>query len=86
MFAYCNNNPVMYTDPSGNSISLGLLVLIGAAICMIASANVKNTYKKFANQRSMTNMTGAQVAEKHCGFVVNKGDIYNVIPKCYRTY
>ena len=40
------------------------LVLIGAAICMIASSNVKSTYKKFANYRSMTNMTGAQVAER----------------------
>lgn len=40
------------------------LVLIGAAICMIASANVKSTYKRFANHRSMTNMTGAQVAER----------------------
>ena len=41
-----------------------ILVLIGAVICMIASANVKSTYKKYAQQRSMTNMTGAQVAER----------------------
>ena len=41
-----------------------ILVLIGAVICMIASANVKSTYKKFATYRSMTNMTGAQVAER----------------------
>ena len=40
------------------------LVLIGAAICMIASANVKSTYQRFSTQRSMTNMTGAQVAER----------------------
>lgn len=40
------------------------LVLIGAIICMIASANVKNTYKRFSTHRSMTNMTGAQVAER----------------------
>ena len=40
------------------------LVLIGAIICMIASANVKNTYKRFSTYRSMTNMTGAQVAER----------------------
>ena len=40
------------------------LVLIGAVICMIASANVKSTYNKFATYRSMTNMTGAQVAER----------------------
>ena len=41
-----------------------ILVFIGAVICMIASANVKSTYKKFASYRSMTNMTGAQVAER----------------------
>lgn len=41
-----------------------ILVLIGAVICMIASANVKSTYRKYAQHRSMTNMTGAQVAER----------------------
>lgn len=41
-----------------------ILVLIGAVICMIASANVKSTFNKFATYRSMTNMTGAQVAER----------------------
>ena len=40
------------------------LVMIGAAICMIASANVKSTYNKYASVRSMTGMTGAQVAER----------------------
>ncbi len=40
------------------------LVLIGAVICMIASANVKSTYSKYANYRSMTGMTGAQAAER----------------------
>ena len=41
-----------------------ILVLIGAGICMLASANVKSTYSKFSTYRSMTNMTGAQVAER----------------------
>ena len=41
-----------------------MLVLIGAVICMIASANVKSTYKKYAQYRSMTGMTGAQAAER----------------------
>ncbi len=40
------------------------LVLIGAVICLIASANVKSTYKKYAQYRSMTGMTGAQAAER----------------------
>lgn len=40
------------------------LVLIGAIICMIASANVKSTYKRYSQMRSMTGMTGAQAAER----------------------
>lgn len=41
-----------------------ILVLIGAVICLIASANVKSTYKKYAQYRSATNMTGAQAAQR----------------------
>ena len=48
----------MFFDPTY------ILVLIGAIICMIASANVKSTYNKYATYRSMTGMTGAQVAER----------------------
>ena len=48
----------MFFDPTY------FLVLIGAVICMIASANVKSTYSKYAAYRSMTGMTGAQVAER----------------------
>ncbi len=48
----------MFFDPTY------ILVLIGAVICMIASANVKSTYSKFSAYRSMTGMTGAQVAER----------------------
>lgn len=40
------------------------LVLIGVVICLIASANVKSTYNKYAKYRSASNMTGAQVAER----------------------
>ncbi len=49
---------MFYFDPTY------MLVLIGAVICMIASANVKSTYKKYSQMRSMTGMTGAQVAER----------------------
>jgi len=48
----------MFFDPTY------ILVLVGAVICMIASANVKSTYNKYAAYRSMTGMTGAQVAER----------------------
>ena len=41
-----------------------ILVLIGAVICMIASANVKSTYNKYARYRSGSGMTGAQAAER----------------------
>ena len=32
LYAYCNNNPVMFVDPSGNSISMLVVFLIGAII------------------------------------------------------
>lgn len=41
-----------------------LLVLIGAVICMIASARVKSTFQKYSQYRSMSGMTGAQAAER----------------------
>ncbi|WP_029322445.1 zinc metallopeptidase [Butyrivibrio sp. AE3004] len=41
-----------------------ILVLIGALLCMLASFKVKSTYNKYARVRSMSNMTGAQVAEE----------------------
>lgn len=40
------------------------LVLIGAVICMIASANVKSTYNRYSQYRSASGMTGAQAAER----------------------
>ena len=40
------------------------LVVIGAIICMLASARVKSTFHKYSNRRSMSNLTGAQAAER----------------------
>ena len=41
-----------------------ILVLIGAVICMIASSRVKSVYNRYAQIRSMSGMTGAQVAQR----------------------
>lgn len=41
-----------------------ILVLIGAVICLIASANVKSTFNKYVRYRSGSGMTGAQAAER----------------------
>lgn len=38
------------------------LVLIGAVICMIASAKVKSTFKRYSKCNSLSGMTGEQVA------------------------
>ena len=40
------------------------LVIIGAVICMIASARVKTTFNKYSKYRSRTNMTGAEAAQR----------------------
>lgn len=51
-----------------------LLVLVGAVICMIASARVKSTFQKYSKYRSMTGMTGAQAAAR----ILNHAGIHDV--------
>lgn len=41
-----------------------ILVIIGAIICMAASAKVKTTFNKYSKYRSMSGMTGAMAAER----------------------
>lgn len=40
------------------------LVLIGAVICLLASARVKSTFRKYSQVRSMSGMTGAMAADR----------------------
>ncbi len=51
-----------------------ILVLIGAVICLIASARVRTTFQKYSQYRSMSGMTGAQAAER----VLHSAGIYDV--------
>lgn len=57
-----------YIDPTY------ILVIIGAVICLIASARVKLTFRKYNKVRSMSGMTGAQAAER----ILNSAGIYDV--------
>ena len=51
-----------------------ILVVIGAVICMIASARVKGTFNKYSQLRSMSGMNGAHVAQR----VLQAAGIYDV--------
>lgn len=51
-----------------------ILVIIGAVICLIASARVKTTFHKYNRVRSMSGMTGAQAAER----ILHSAGIYDV--------
>lgn len=51
-----------------------ILVLIGAVICMIASARVRTTFNKYSQYRSMSGLTGAQAAER----ILRAAGIYDV--------
>ena len=51
-----------------------ILVVIGAIICMIASAKVKTTFQKYSKFRSLSGMTGAQAAQR----VLQAAGIYDV--------
>lgn len=51
------------------------LIIIGAVICLIASARVKSTFAKYAKVRSMSGLTGAQAAER----ILHAAGIYDVV-------
>ncbi len=51
------------------------LVIIGAVICLLASARVKTTFARYSKVRSMSGMTGAQAAER----VLHSAGIYDVV-------
>lgn len=51
-----------------------ILVVIGAIICMIASAKVKTTFNKYSQYRSYSGMNGGQVAQR----VLEAAGIYDV--------
>ncbi|MDD6058261.1 MAG: zinc metallopeptidase [Clostridiales bacterium] len=41
-----------------------VLVLLGAVLCLLASARVKTTFNKYSQHRSMSGMTGAEAAQR----------------------
>ena len=41
-----------------------MLVIIGALICMAASVHVNSTYRRYAQVRSRSGMTGKEAAER----------------------
>lgn len=51
-----------------------ILVIIGAVLCLLASAQVKSTYAKYQKVRSLSGMTGAQAAER----ILQYSGIYDV--------
>lgn len=51
-----------------------ILVLIGAVLCMAASARVNSTYRKYARIRCASGMTGAEAAER----ILNRAGIQDV--------
>lgn len=57
------------------------LVIIGSAICLIASANVEATMSKFRRQRNSTGVTGEECARR----ILNNEGLYNVQIECLPT-
>ncbi len=51
-----------------------ILVLIGVVLCLLASARVKSTFRKYATFRNSRNMTGAEAAER----ILHGAGIYDV--------
>ena len=67
-----------YVNYGGYGYGMGgmsyILVLIGAALCLITSGLVKSTYRKYSRVASMSHMTGAEVAQS----ILKKEGVYDV--------
>ena len=59
-----------------------LLVIIGAVICLLASANVNATMSKYKKLRNARNMTGAEVAQR----ILEASGIYDVTVECLDSH
>lgn len=55
-----------------------ILVIIGLVICMVASANVNSTMKKYSRVRNMSGLTGGEAARR----ILNQEGLYNVQIEC----
>lgn len=51
-----------------------ILVIVGALLCLLASAQVQSTYAKYQKVRSLSGLTGAQAAER----ILQYAGIYDV--------
>lgn len=51
-----------------------ILVILGAVICMIASARLNGTYNRYARVQSLSGMTGAQAARR----ILDSAGLYDV--------
>ena len=58
LYAYCGNNPVMYSDPSGNSATVAILVCIAAGALIGGS---HGAYTAYTNKKNIFDgmLTGA---------------------------
>lgn len=55
-----------------------ILVLIGAVICLLASANVNSVMKKYSKVRNSTGLTGGEAARR----ILNNEGLYHVQVEC----
>lgn len=55
-----------------------IMVMIGAVLCMLASARVNSAYRKYEKIRAASGMTGAQVAQK----ILDENGITDVTIQC----
>lgn len=58
-----------------------LLVIIGAIICLWASASVNSTMNKYSKVRNMANITGAEAARR----ILHSEGLYNVRIECLQN-
>ena len=60
MYSYCQNNPVMYSDPSGNFGLIAFLGIVVAVACVVGLSGCSNKNAPAINNEATTNKTPAK--------------------------
>ena len=70
LYAYCLNNPILYGDPNGNSMSFLAMVAIGALVGMVSSAIISTmSYVLTAQEISAEELVSSAVRGAVSGFI-----------------
>lgn len=76
MYHYCNNNPIMYIDPDGHAVFIGLLITIAVVGTGVAiGAYISSKHTKSGNEKAKQEINDVQEKQKDATNIVPENEV-----------